>query len=138
MLAYRTTKCPYCGANIDTFKPYGVNDYSNNLGEPYGYCNSCGGQYKTGKQTWHQMDFDKKFIIIIKLIFNIIASSFIISFFGLMFIYILKELIFTNSFGWLLKYENESGKLITNVALIISPIIAILGIISLRYEIRKY
>ena len=136
MLAYKTTRCPYCKAKIEVMKPYGVNDYGNDLGEPYGNCPSCGKQYKTGKQGWGQMNIFTKLIIIVKLIFNILMSSFLLSVFFLLFIYFLKEKLFQNSFNWF--ETNDFSDLIIIVAIILSPFLTIGGIIRLRQEIKEF
>ena len=129
MLAYRTTRCPYCGAKIEIMKPYSINDYGNDLGEPYSYCLSCGGKYKTGKQRWSQMSIFRKAKVVLKLIFNIIISSFIFGVFLLVFVYLLKKYIFYNAFDWIEIYD--FGNLILITALILSPFITVGRIINL-------
>lgn len=136
MLAYKTTRCPYCGAKIEVMKPYGINDYGNDLGEPYSYCLSCGGKYKTGKQRWSQMNVLIKSVVILKLIFNIIISSFVISGLILFVIHLLREYVFKNSFSWV--EQNDIFKSLLIVAIIIFPFLTVGGIIILKQEIKEF
>lgn len=136
MQAYKTTKCPYCGVKLEIWEPYGVNDYSNNLGEPYGFCLSCGGKYKTGKQRWSQMNFFTKSLVIFKLLFSILLSSVMISTCFFILIIFLKKNFFENSFNWI--EVNGFFRLIIKVAIFITPILTFGGIIRLKQEIKEF
>lgn len=136
MLAFRTTRCPYCGAKIEIMEPYGINDYGNDLGEPYGLCSSCGGKFTTGKQRWSRMNILVKIMVILKLIFNIIVSSALFSALILFCIYGLKKYFFKDSFNWLDNYEVFDLILIGAVILI--PILAIGGVLRLKEEIKEF
>jgi hypothetical protein len=81
---YKFSKCPYCGASIDSFKQTGLNDMSEDVGSPTAMCMSCFKSYKTGRQYWSEMDGAARFIVYLRLAFGAVVGGF---FFGvLMFI----------------------------------------------------
>ena len=74
MAYYRTSKCPYCKSVINSFERSFWNDFEADFGEPFGICENCGGQFKTGKNYWENMSNGKKKIIYFKLLISILIQ----------------------------------------------------------------
>jgi hypothetical protein len=74
-MQYRTSKCPHCGFALESRTPTGLDDFTDQFGEPIITCPICNGKIRTGRQFWDAMLPFDKFTAVARMIFNTIFVS---------------------------------------------------------------
>jgi DNA-directed RNA polymerase subunit RPC12/RpoP len=100
-MQYRTSKCPYCGSMLESMTPTGLDDFTDQFGDPIITCSNCGGKIRTGRQFWDVMLPFDKFMSVVRAVFNtIFVALFALLTIGMILVNVVPREIIENPFVW--------------------------------------
>ncbi|MFA6173809.1 MAG: hypothetical protein WC701_08985 [Kiritimatiellales bacterium] len=86
---------------LESMTPTGLDDFTDQFGDPIITCSNCGGKIRTGRQFWDVMLPFDKFMSVVRAVFNtIFVALFALLTIGMILVNVVPREIIENPFVW--------------------------------------